>query len=262
MLSFFGNTAKSYLSKGDSPNAPTGTKVIVVAGQSNAGGERNSGSDLPGYLQGPLTGLYRKYKYNQVANTDAFAVVNDTTATTIGCDLNLGYLYQQFCNENVYIIKHAYGATALSQDATPNWNKNTANSLFGGLKENISTGLQSLVDAGLNPSIRGFVWYQGEEDAFQGQSKAQYKANEQSFFSQLKTELSLPDFEIYSVLIQDKGNGFGNIRQAKIENAAIIPNYNLLNVDGFAVNAIDGLHLTIPSQMELGRRIFELLKFN
>lgn len=266
MLSFFGNTAKSYLPNGDSPNAPVGTKVIIVAGQSNAGGEANNGSQLPSYLKEPLSGFFRKYKYNQTTNNDPFTIVDDTSATTIGPDVNLGYLYQKFNNENIYIIKHAFGATGLSQERSPNWHKDTSNSLFAGLKDSITTGLQSLIEAGLSPSIRGFVWFQGEEDGFEMQTKDQYKINEQNFFSQMKIDLGLPNFYIYSVLIKKNNGpshlGFDNVRQAKAENEAIIPNYSLVNVDDLETNNVDHLHLTTASQIELGRRIFELLKFN
>lgn len=268
MISFFGNTAQSHIASGDSPNAPAGTKVIIVAGQSNAGGEQYALETLPANFTGPLAGFNRIFEYQQLVSHADFSTVNDSSSQRIGPDLSIGRLYQQFTNENIYLIKYAWGGTALSQNANPNWNiaTDTPNSLFQGLKDCVNTAMGKLTALGLNPTIRGFVWYQGEEDAFQDQTISQYKVNEAAFFNQFKADMSLPDLKIYSVLISRRGGPSANyslIREAKLQNSAAIPNYTLTDSNGLAFDTIGpGYHLLANSQIELGRRIFEMLKFN
>lgn len=251
MISFFGSLAQSSPVVIPAPPAPAGTKVIVLVGQSNAEGFNNSGSSLPAYLQAPLTGFYRSY------NNSSFAVVSDAAATIVGPDVNLGYLYQQFHNENIYIIKVAAGGTTLASY----WSAPSGTG-YVNLKAYVTAQMAALTGMGLTPTIRGFVWYQGESDGAASISQASYQSLEQTFFSTFKTDFSVPNLKIYSCKIQQitPGAGYTNVRAAKVANSSIIPNYTVIDVDDLATS--DGTHLTVPSQIELGRRLFTLLKFN
>ncbi|MET3980921.1 hypothetical protein ABIB62_004058 [Mucilaginibacter sp. UYP25] len=268
MINFFGSTSQSHLANGDNNSSILDTKVIIVAGQSNAGGEQYALETLPSNYVGALAGVNRIFQYQQLVSHSNFSIVNDSNSLNVGPDLSMGRLYQQFTNENIYIIKYAWGGTALSQNANPNWNiaTGTTNSLFQGLKDCVNTAMSKLTILGLKPTISGFIWYQGEEDAFQNQSTVQYRANEYALLNQFKTDMSLPNLKIYSVLISRRGgipDYYDRIRQAKIQNSAVITNYNLVDSDGLTFDTLgEGYHLLANSQIELGRRIFELLKFN
>lgn len=275
MINFFGNLASS-----SSPvdKAPTGTKVIIVFGQSNAAGEQSSMGtapfeELPEYLQGDLLGVNRIFKYGQRIVHDDFTVVNDTLSDNIGSDLSLGYKYQRYHNEEIYIIKYAHGATALSQQANPNWNVATSgeDSLFEGFIDCVHTAMQKLINDGKTPTIRGIVWYQGEEDGFQNQSRDEYRVNEQNLFNSLNTEFVNyylgEALNIYSVKIStDKGpsSQFERIREAKDDNSLALPKYITLDASNYSwtTHAYHGLHLSKQGQIDLGNDIFELIKHN
>ena len=168
------------------------TRIIVMAGQSNAAGvghypyletsldeakiaEINNGYDnvlLTGYSHGDYINDFRKVYADKRSSTAA-------SPGTFGFEVGLAdRLSKAFPDETTYIVKYAYGGSSLNGDWAHPWftdvEEMIAHSggergwLYSGLVESLTNTIQVLSETtNTIPMVEAFMWMQGESDATQ-----------------------------------------------------------------------------------------------
>ena len=173
------------------------TRIIVMAGQSNAAGvghfdclensvDTSKISEIEsGYDNVLITGFSHGF-------IDEGPVYANATTSTMGAAGTFGFeigladrLSKVFPDETTYIVKYAFGATSLNYDwISPSSNvpiscTYDANYERGWLYNGLVTCLTNLIDkinttTNTLPSIEAFMWMQGESDACFNESTATY----------------------------------------------------------------------------------------
>lgn len=170
------------------------TKVIILAGQSNA-----YGYTYADFLKEKTEAERYERLLNESANIRIFpdADLNDCNAESIhdfkafslctypisdengetryrfGPEIGMAEtLSRAFPNEDIYIVKVAKGGTSLYEDWRSPSRAEGTSYLYYLLVQAIQSSLNVLSEAGLNPKIAGFCWMQGESDAEKRWSEA------------------------------------------------------------------------------------------
>lgn len=216
-------------------------QVILLLGQSNA-----EGHSYHQYLE-KTVGEEKAQEYTQgyenvqisFANT-----VNTSDGQFVPVGLGQGYQTDRFGPEvgmaemisaydpekRVYIIKYAFGATALSNE----WRSPSSGytgRLYTTVVEYVIQQCQLLESMDLYPVIKAICWMQGEDDA-SGQGYAEYKTLEENFKKDLRHDLAH-----YKPV--DAEIGFVD---AGISDCVALTQYRKVNEDKQALAAEDEYH--------------------
>ncbi|KAG6672304.1 hypothetical protein I3842_16G051400 [Carya illinoinensis] len=137
------------------------------------------------------------------------------------------------------LVPCAMGGTKIAQ-----WQKGTA--LYNLLVTRAKTAIQS------GGKLQGLLWYQGESDCGE-QEYELYKARTETFFTDLRVDLNIPDLPIIMVVIASaEGNYMNAVRNAEMS----IKLKNVLIVDAMGSTFIqDQKHLDTVSQIRLGQKL-------
>ncbi|KAK9073400.1 hypothetical protein SSX86_007724 [Deinandra increscens subsp. villosa] len=101
--------------------------------------------------------------------------------------------------------------------------------------------------------IRGLLWYQGESDTVSREDAESYKNRVQNFFLRVRADLLLPVLPIIQVaLASGEGEYVEMVREAQLGMDLV--NLRTVDAKGLSLES-DGLHLTTPSQVSLGRML-------
>lgn len=123
----------------------------------------------------------------------------------IGPELGLAYNLKDYTTEDepIYLIKCAFGGSAMNGNGSWGWDPDAANgkSLYKDqFKVFVDKNLEQIEELeGMKPTVRGFLWHQGENDSSTSAAN-QYKANLEKLVGKVRE-----DYEPYS-LDEDKDN--------------------------------------------------------
>ena len=210
------------------------TRIIVLAGQSNAAGvghfdyltqsldaakinEIKNGYEnvlITGYSHGFIEG-YRTVYADETSSDVGIA-------GTFGPEIGIAdRLSKQFPDETIYILKYAYGGCSLNYDfispsarSVPIYVTNyDANKDRGWLYDGMVESLQALISdlymtTDSIPTIEALMWMQGESDAVFEGAMNNYLTTFNAFMTDFKSTFSnnlSSDFALYDAEINDSG---------------------------------------------------------
>lgn len=193
-------------SKTSSSKKPRNAKVVIMCGQSNMEGksytyalqEKVSKEKFAEYSEGYT---YPKMCYKDSggrASRDNFGNTTFAGCPTNGFGPEVGfgeYLNENYLEEDVYIIKYAWGDTSIYPGikthnwTPPSWNEGTQiGDCYQNCVDYVNRQMQKLIDKNINAKIVGFLWMQGEADAWDGKASANYKAIERMMFDDFEKD--------------------------------------------------------------------------
>ncbi|MEN0061045.1 MAG: sialate O-acetylesterase [Myxococcota bacterium] len=228
-------------------------QVVLLAGQSNMAG-RASAADLPAQLQVSQDDVQLFYSGGGSLIPDILTPLESGSGSDLGPEVTLGRTLADLVPDDDFVlIKHAVGGTSLFED----WDPDTGVE-YQELSDTVADGLQALVDQGLTPEVRGFVWLQGEADVVQGRTQEQYTADLTAFVNAVRTDFAGGDDLRFVVgRLSDRqfaGSGFSNgredIQAAQDEVAGTVANVALVDTDDLTLN--DDRHYDTAGQLAMG----------
>lgn len=227
-------------------------KVIILAGQSNAVGvgfvkylqnhfdKETVDEILAGYESVPIYYVSHDIKSNGFVKTG----VNCTEASkdTLGPEVGIAkVISKKYADENVYIIKCAFGATSLTYDwispesGVPYLADIEANAplaindprhrfegwCYNSFVKAIEGGFVALSRMGFEPEVKAFCWMQGESDAEMGVPAERYIDVYDKMLLDMKKRFA-PYFEGCKYIeagISERWPNFESLNQAKKDYA-------------------------------------------
>jgi hypothetical protein len=256
---------------------------VWMGGQSNTAGRGDRGAsdvNIPAEYDQALTGvnIWHGTPVNLIGTAWETLNINNNNhmlgdaqaATYIGHEVTLGKEYLDRTGRDIYIMKYALGSSYLAfhNNVTPHWNfvDNTvtpinANRLYAKSMTNWWLSMRAHQIAGRKPVLKGLEWFQGEQDATVQAYAEAYAANLQIFFAELRRELGIPAPVIHVMRIHINGSETyeTTLRAQQATGAAAITGATLIDTDGFATRAGDGVHLGVTGQLDLGTYLAGLL---
>ncbi|KAF5817549.1 putative sialate O-acetylesterase domain, SGNH hydrolase superfamily [Helianthus annuus] len=228
--------------------AISGRSIFLLAGQSNMsgrGGIVNGTWDnyIPPESSPNLAILRLSADLNwQLATEPLHRDIDTTKACGIGPGMVFAswLLRKDSSVEVVGLVPCAVGGTNISE-----WAR--GGQLYNGLIGRAQAALEG------GGTIRGLLWYQGESDTVSREDAESYKTRLQNFFTHLRADLLLPVLPIIQVaLASAEGQYIEMVREAQLGMDLV----NLRTVDAKGLRLEpDGLHLTTPSQVTLGKML-------
>ena len=243
------------------PSGKRPVKVFILAGQSNMEGQGVVDLDHEQYYNGGRGNLEYvmrdpakapRYKHlkddagDWVVRDDVWAWYKTTNAGLkkgglgigytgysgrhhIGPELQLGHLLGDHLDDQVLLVKTAWGGKSLYKDFRPPSSGGEVGPYYTRMLEEIQQALGQLADDfpdynDRGYEIAGFVWFQGWNDMYDEQARGEYEQNLVHLIQDLRKVLNRPQLP---VVIGELGNGGekagGNmlaIRQAQAAAAA------------------------------------------
>lgn len=260
-------------------------KVFLMAGQSNMAGQADA-DGLTGTLAGykraqPGVNIWRSYQdENDTAGStngwvplapelgNFYHLRNDPDPRLRGFEPSFGpevsfgkAVSTALPDEDIYIIKHAWGATSLASGWDPvagiKSGVMTGNNGTPGLQYNLFTGtvsaaLKSLDDAGTQYEVAGMLWLQGESDAIHAASDKAYEANLTAFIAKVRENYGNDLPFIIARINPEWGGAESKTRAAQQSVAEATEGVYWFDTDAFSRPA-GNVHYDTPGQIELGR---------
>ena len=224
------------------PPEPTHYKVFLLAGQSNMDG-RGLASELPTELQNPQPDVLL---YEGGAASPLTPV-----GGRFGPEVTFGRtVADAFPEDDFVLIKHASGGIDLHTDWDPN-----SGPVYSALRTKVTNGLAALESNNSTTEIVGMLWTQGERDAKDNRTTAQYQADLVEFIADVRTrygddlpfflsQLSIEQTNISAAQLEE-------IRAAQHNAAAMDSNVFMINTDSFGMKS-DNLHFDALGLQALG----------
>ena len=218
----------------------TPVKVFILAGQSNMEGQGVVDLDHPQYYnggKGTLNAVMRDPKkaelFRHVKDSDGKWVVRDDVFVRfrtsdelktgglsigfagypgkhhIGPEFQFGHVVGAASNEPVLLIKTAWGGKSLHADFRPPSSGGNTGPFYTQMIAEVREGLAAVDTdfpqlAGRKPELAGFVWFQGWNDMFNEDARAEYEQNLVNLIKDVRTEFNSPQLP---VVIGELGNG-------------------------------------------------------
>jgi hypothetical protein len=184
----------------------------------------------------------------------------------IGAESVLCKEYLDTSGGSVWLNKYAIGSSWLEYNATRHWDPldntmthNNTSRLFGQMGRNWWRQMRVHQAASRRPSILGIVWHQGEQDATNLTTANNYQQNLIDFVRELRAEIGYEQ-AISPVLLcrlhdELSETYTSTVRTAQAAAAAIIPNCEMVDLDGFEIRSGDNAHLSVNGQIALGQHL-------
>ena len=242
------------------------TDILILAGQSNAGGY---GSDIRD------TSMAHSYPIRFWSDTDydtstSFAdEVSVRPDYAFGAEMSLAAHLLQNEQYKTRIIKvtrngshNPEGTSSLANDVNvegPSWHP-ARDELFTLLTDNIDAAFMHVI----RPYPKAFIWIQGETDMRVGRSWASdYGFNLNLFFNTLKVRYNVEKYIVIRVKLQDshpdKGSAEENMVRYGIEQVASNrADTTMIDIDSF-YGDVAGPHYRSVEYMALGEWIFNAI---
>ena len=261
--------------------------VFIVAGQSNATGYATNSAVLSAPWQAAQPNVLYSGEGGTAVNWVPLHAPTQTQTTLywgsgFGPELTLGQTISSLTgNKPVGIVKYAVNGSDLVHDWNPQYFTDPyyhpgANN-YNYLKSRVTDSLTNLPfqQGGATGKVAAFFWMQGESDALQGRTTAQYEADLTNFIATVRTDYGANLPFIFGLInnadsvfnqpgVTFSGPNTAAIRQAQKDIASassnpafslghLIPNTYLVDTDAFARdNASDLLHFNNQGIMDLG----------
>jgi hypothetical protein len=242
--------------------------LYIFAGQSNMGRSVMSemtASEVTAYDQ-----TYTDVKMYNVRAGSSFADLNIGSntyldnATEFGAEASFIKNLQTYNSGEKYLLKHGVGNTAIQY-----WLTTGYTNLINGVADAVS----EMAAAGKYPRLAAFYWMQGENDATNSTTAANYGTNLSSFFTRFKISfdsiMNVNGFDVrwdWCKVIGRIGNNNvaiqpynADVRAAQEAFCANASN-NAILIDTDDLPLKDLVHYSATGQITLGERIFNQIK--
>jgi hypothetical protein len=262
LTNFYGNT---YLT---APNLAHSKLYCYYKPATRSGGEVDAGSFVDNgqwYLMGKDHSDTARRTHEVVG--DLASTVPIQTANYAGPELELAYKHSlAYPDTELRIIKFAVGGSSI----TSNWDimNASSNKLWYLFKNYVFLpAIADLIDLGYTPVLMGMYWLQGETDADNGVSTANYTTYLQKLVDRINTELG---FTVPKIVIGGLGNGTyagaGGVAIKAAQQAVAGANANTVYMatdggDGqpaIALN-VDGIHYTAAGQNDIADKLWAII---
>ncbi len=234
--------------------------VYLLGGQSNMAGETSNASFLAGTPQGnplPAVQIWQP-GFNSFVDLRPGFQNNFGVSTGFGAEIGFGHTLEaarasgQLDNEEIYLVKYAIGATTLAVD----WNVDGTGNRYDDFTQWVGGALANLASAGLDYTIEGMLWMQGENDAINAAYAASYQSNLTNLIADVRSRYGANmDFVIgrlHEELAPFYYTEANVVRTAQATVAQANPRNYLVNTDGLTVNPVDGVHFDSSGHLALG----------
>lgn len=220
--------------------------LIGMIGQSNQDG-RGELSDLPSYLQNPITGadVWTGSSWSAIQ-----AGVNCSTQLLVGPVFELVYrLVEEFPNRRIRVVHVAKGGTELNPDPNDDWDPVTGEMYAQFISD------YNAAKASLNNYVElAIFWHQGEADSVNLTYANNYEQNEIDLINALKNDTGISKFvsaKIYDSLPAGTYPYVSTVNLAKETNLNNGHTDYLSDTSQFTYKA-DGIHLDTNGAISLG----------
>ncbi len=190
--------------------------VYLVAGQSNMTGQ--------GYMQNLPKNFHidtRVLLYHSAGDIhdncspDTWVPLQQASESPdrFGPELTFGNRMQMFYpTHHIALIKDAWSGTDLARQWNPGANAHDASHWGQQFREFVKTvdgGMAALRKLGYQPRIRGIIWQQGENDAFEGLKIAEeYAGNLRHFIHRVRQQFNCPNIPfVYGLVMPPPDSG-------------------------------------------------------
>lgn len=212
-------------------------RVWIAAGQSNMDGFA-SASGLPSNLQQPQPDvLYRP-------SSGPMTTLRPVDGR-FGPEITFGQVMAKRTLDDVAIIKYAKGSTSLAED----WAADGIE--YERLMLRVDSSLGYLRSIGLTPKLAGFLWMQGEEDAWHQDMALAYEDNLRGLIGRVREDLGYVPFSIGRINAPFREYR-DEVRIAQRDVLRTTAGVTLVETEVLELQ--DKVHLNPNGQMVLGRR--------
>ena len=218
-------------------------KVFLFGGQSNMDGRANP-QDLPeSYKQPQEDVLYSHNKH--------FGPLKPNPG--FGPELSFGRTVADALPEERFVmIKYAAGGTDLYEDWAVDGGAD-----YTRFKNAVRGALRRLTDAGHTYEVVGMVWVQGESDAAEGRTTAQYQSDLTTFIKTIRSGYGEDIPFIYNRLGTNqtslRGKPFEQISTAQENVNESVSGTHMVYVDDLSMK--DRVHFDLEGTLTLGERL-------
>ena len=259
--------------------------IFVVAGQSNATGYDSNAGQLPALWQASQPNVLYAGEQDNAVNWNNLTAPTEPSSfgrifqnlAGFGPELSLGKTISDGLpgTPTVGIVKYSQNGANLA-NGFDNFNAGwaptpvdpfTQANIYTYMKNRVNTSLTVLPQQkpGVTGKVSAFFWMQGEADAAQGRTTAQYQQDLINFIAQVRIDFNDPKLPFIFGLINNadvvetgsgpievSGAGSAAIRRAQVNVANLIPNAFLVNTDGFERMSNDIIHFDSVGELQLG----------
>ena len=215
--------------------------IVLMAGQSNMVGWKNSAEDLAPRWRGHVENSY-------IWQNGAWAplkVGGGYQKATFGPEISFAHDLQAAGDNSIGIVKVATNGSYLSRE----WNPEAENELLDQLIEKTRAAM-----SGDKCRLRGLIWMQGEADAINQEDADAYKARFHKLITKLRIRIGCPDLPVVAGLIDPPEDGCPHtnvVRNALEKNN--LENYATVECKDLGKRR-DNLHFNVKGISVLGRR--------
>lgn len=256
---------KSYLDVGPGVSIGPPFRPVAVylhAGQSNARSAVGP-SGLPDSLTGPIPNVYI---YNQI--TDSIeqyeAGVNSMTTaylartdTFVGQEIIIAKNYvNDHPGEDIIIVKHCIGGTALCETAASDWNVN-AEEQYDYYETVITKAFLKISELTKYPKIIGLGWVHGEEDGKDSLCAESWDENMSDLVDGYRTQTG-SNFQVVATRVNSNRAYLDEVR-ASIE-AYSDARYQWVDIDALPLGIVDNTHYALPQILDMGNIMYDALE--
>jgi hypothetical protein len=243
--------------------AAAGTKVFLLAGQSNM-----SGAAGPAYNDPPLPAPYHVVQSNvhilgrcdnQVWKTwQELQIGFGQVSNSFGPEVTFGYtMHTLLPKDDIYLVKFGVGGTKLGAGRNE-WNVTLNNGKGGALyqefKATVDAAMTNLAAAGKSPTIAGLLWMQGESDR-EGADATAYATNLTDFILRVRSDFGRPDMPIViGRITTNYAARSALIREAQMTIPGKVGHASWINTDDLQQNLRWPWHYGTQGHIDLGKR--------
>lgn len=262
-------------------------RVVILAGQSNASGcsvdkylKKNVSEEKYAEYQNGYYNIYINYFASGTNQSNGFVKASTCQGEAggyFGPELGMAEkLNELYPNEMFFIIKYAWGGTALYDKwLSPSSNGRTGK-LYKQFVKYVEISMDYLESKNYNVSIEGICFMQGESDSFSVENGTDYEEHLTNFIKDARRKFSryealdgiafidayiaqLPNFWVYCDLVNESKRKVSELSEL---NVVIDTNAHGLTTSNEPFETPDMAHYDSLSEIKLGHLfIEELVKF-
>lgn len=236
------------------------TLVYLLGGQSNMDGYGIE-SQLPSEFSSPQSDV-KLWNSGEWADLQGGYGSPYAGFSAFGPEVSFGHkLHAMFPKDNIYLVKHAVGGSALA-DAANQWTPNGNGVVYNAFKTTVDAALKNLGEAGLSPSIAGMIWMQGESDASYSSYASLSETNLTNLIAKVRSDFGTPEMPfVLGRIMSYSQYPFGAppdnalVRSAQVTVPTQVASVSWVDTDNLAVN-VQGVawagHYNTQGQIGLG----------
>jgi hypothetical protein len=243
--------------------AKTAVPVFLLSGQSNMEGFSASVNDLTADQKKLVNNVkIIQFSQGEVSTLEKWLTLGPgfgLTASNLGPELSFGRtLSDSMPGKKIAFIKDAIGATFLGLTngwLPPSSNNGTGGTLYNNMMMYIDKALKTFNTAydtaQYKPVFAGFVWFQGEYDAYNIDLSKAYEKNLTNLIKDIRVKVMVSDLPVIIPMIDTQAEWTNNaiVRAADVTVKQKLINVDTLDTKGFPT---DGIHYTAAGHIKIG----------